>query len=75
MIMQPPGRIGGPGDGFRGRLVECERILKPGGSLFICNLPKWNISIGAMLMELGLNFRHWIAIEMSASLPIQSIPA
>lgn len=52
-------------------LTECVRILKPGGSIFVYNLPKWNIHIGAFLSDLGLMFRHWIAIEMSASLPIQ----
>lgn len=26
---------------------ECCRILKPGGSLFIYNLPKWNILLGS----------------------------
>ncbi|MEJ1929573.1 site-specific DNA-methyltransferase [Nostoc sp. NIES-2111] len=49
---------------------ECVRILKPGGSFFLYNLPKWNVLLGAYLSELGLDFRHWIAIEMSASLPI-----
>ena len=51
-------------------LAECVRILKPGGSLFLYNLPKWNILLGAYLQEQGLDFRHWIAIEMSACLPI-----
>jgi site-specific DNA-methyltransferase (adenine-specific) len=51
-------------------LAECERVLKPGGALFVYNLPKWNVLIGAYLTSLGLEFRHWIAIEMSASLPI-----
>ena len=49
---------------------ECARTLKPGGSLFIYNLPKWNIPIGAYLGELGLEFRHWISIEISACLQI-----
>ena len=49
---------------------ECVRVLKPGGSIFIYNLPKWNIPIGAYIGDLGLEFRHWIAIEISASLPI-----
>jgi site-specific DNA-methyltransferase (adenine-specific) len=49
---------------------ECVRVLKPGGSLFVYNLPKWNVSIGAYLNELGMEFRHWIAIEISACLPI-----
>jgi site-specific DNA-methyltransferase (adenine-specific) len=52
-------------------LAECVRILKPGGSLFLYNLPKWNILLGAYLFEqLDMNFRHWIAIEISACLPI-----
>jgi site-specific DNA-methyltransferase (adenine-specific) len=51
-------------------LAECVRILKPGGSLFVYNLPKWNILIGAYLTTLGMDFRHWIAVEMSACLPI-----
>lgn len=49
---------------------ECVRVLKPGGSLFLYNLPKWNILLGAHLMEAGMMFRHWIAIEISACLPI-----
>lgn len=51
-------------------IKECVRVLKPGGSLFIYNLPKWNIPIGAFLNELGMEFRHWISIEISACLPI-----
>jgi site-specific DNA-methyltransferase (adenine-specific) len=51
-------------------LADCVRILKPGGSLFVYNLPKWNIPLGAFLMEQGLEFRHWIAVEISACLPI-----
>jgi site-specific DNA-methyltransferase (adenine-specific) len=57
-------------DWCRRWLTECVRILKPGGSLFVYNLPKWNISLGAHLTALGLDFRHWIAVEMSACLPI-----
>jgi site-specific DNA-methyltransferase (adenine-specific) len=44
--------------------------LKPGGAIFVYNLPKWNIPIGAHLLERGLEFRHWIAVEISACLPI-----
>lgn len=51
-------------------LAECIRILKPGGSMFVYNLPKWNIPIGAFLGDNGLDFRHWIAVEISACLPI-----
>lgn len=51
-------------------LAECVRVLKPGGSLFLYNLPKWNILLGAFLMRTGLEFKHWIAIEISSSMPI-----
>ena len=51
-------------------LDECVRILKPGGSIFIYNLPRWNVQLGAYLSGLGLDFRHWIAIEMSHRMPI-----
>jgi site-specific DNA-methyltransferase (adenine-specific) len=51
-------------------LTECIRVLKPGGSLFIYNLPKWNILLGAHLVEAGLLFRHWIAVEHKSSLHI-----
>jgi site-specific DNA-methyltransferase (adenine-specific) len=49
---------------------ECARTIKPGGALFVYNLPKWNILLGAYLTDLGMDFRHWIAIEISACLPI-----
>lgn len=52
-------------------IVECERVLRPGGSLFVYNLPKWNILLGPYLMELGLTFRHWIAIDIKMSMPIR----
>lgn len=49
---------------------ESCRTLKPGGSMFLYNLPKWNILLGAYLTGIGMTFRHWIAIEISACLPI-----
>ena len=49
---------------------ECIRILKPGGSLFIYNLPKWNILLGAYLINSDMEFRHDIAIDMKSCLPI-----
>ena len=58
-------------DWCRDWIEQCVRTLKPGGSIFIYNLPKWNIPIGSYLLDLGLEFRHWIAIQMSASLPIR----
>ena len=54
----------------RGWLKECIRTLKNGGSLFLYNLPKWNIQLGAFLSEHGMEFRHWIAIEHKSSYPI-----
>jgi len=51
-------------------IAESVRTIKPGGAFFLYNLPKWNVLLGAYLTELGLTFRHWIAIEISASLPI-----
>jgi DNA modification methylase len=50
---------------------ECVRVLAPGGALFLYNLPKWNVLLGAHLSAAGMQFRHWIAVSMSASLPIQ----
>ena len=44
-------------------------ILKPGGSLFLWNLPKWNLPLGAFLGE-RLTFRHWITVDIKYSLPI-----
>ncbi len=46
------------------------RVLKPGGALFVYNLPKWNILLGAYLAEGGMTFRHWIAVNIKLSLPI-----
>ena len=51
-------------------LNECIRTLKPGGAFFIYNLPKWNIILGNHLVESGLDFRHWIAVNIKLSLPI-----
>jgi len=51
-------------------LRECVRVVKPGGAVFVYNLPKWNVLLGGYLSELGMQFRHWIAVEISACLPI-----
>lgn len=52
-------------------LRQCVRVLRPGGSLFVYNLPRWNVTLGHFLEHLGLTFRHWIAIEQTGCLPIQ----
>jgi site-specific DNA-methyltransferase (adenine-specific) len=49
---------------------ELFRLLKPGGALFVWNLPKWNLALGNHGQEIGLMFRHWIAVSIKYSLPI-----
>jgi len=49
---------------------ECTRILKPGGSFFLYNLPEWNIHLAHHLNR-RLTFRHWISIDIKYSLPIK----
>lgn len=50
-------------------LRECVRVIKPGGSLFIFNLPMWLIEYGAFLNAQGMLFRHWIACRMPKAFP------
>lgn len=57
-------------DWCRQWLDHSGRILKPGGALFVFNLPKWNILLGSYLTEMGMTFRHWIAVNIKLSLPI-----
>lgn len=52
-------------------LKECIRLLKPGGSLFVWNIPKWNIHLSNYLNQ-ALTFRHWISVDVKYSLPISS---
>jgi len=51
-------------------LAHCVRVVKPGGAIFVYNLPKWNITLGHYLTECGMMFRHWIAVNVKLSLPI-----
>lgn len=51
---------------------ECARVLKPGGSLFLYNLPKHNVRFGEFLELIGMQFRHWIAVELNLMLPISN---
>jgi len=51
-------------------LAHCVRAVKPGGAIFVYNLPKWNITLGQYLAECGMMFRHWIAVNVKLSLPI-----
>ncbi|GAB4369973.1 MAG: hypothetical protein Kow00121_10300 [Elainellaceae cyanobacterium] len=50
-------------------LNESVRVLKPGGSLFVFNLPRWCIEYGAYLNQKGMWFRHWIACRMPKAFP------
>jgi site-specific DNA-methyltransferase (adenine-specific) len=45
-------------------LDECIRILKPGGSLFVWNIPHHNQIISQYISQF-LTFRHWIAVQMN----------
>jgi site-specific DNA-methyltransferase (adenine-specific) len=49
---------------------ECIRILKPGGSFFVWNLPKWNTHLAGYLNH-RLTFRHWISVDIKYTLPIK----
>ncbi len=49
---------------------QCIRILKPGGSIFVWNLPKWNVFMSNYL-NTQLTFRHWISVDIKYSLPIR----
>ena len=51
-------------------LAEMIRTLKPGGALYLWNIPKWNLPLGAFLGQ-SLTFRHWISVDIKYSLPIQ----
>ena len=50
-------------------IQECIRVLKHGGSLFLWNLPRWNVALSSFL-DGRLNFRHWISVDIKYSLPI-----
>ena len=56
-------------DWCRAWLDQMVRLLKPGGSLFLWNLPKWNLPLGAYLGH-KLTFRNWISVDIKYSLPI-----
>ena len=51
-------------------IYECARVLKPGGSFFTWNLPKWNTYLSEFLNTI-LTFRHWISVDIKYSLPVR----
>lgn len=50
-------------------IEECVRILKPCGSLFIYNIPKWG-SYFADFLNKRLTLRSWIGVNMKFNLPL-----
>ena len=52
-------------------LAAAERLLRPGGAMFVWNLPKWNAHIASYLNQ-TMSFRHWIAVDIKYSLPISN---
>jgi len=52
-------------------ITESERVLAHGGAFWLYNLPKWNIELGHRMNQLGLMFRHWVAVDIKTSLPIR----
>lgn len=49
-------------------ILECARILKPGGSFFIYALPELAVRVAGILGT-RLVFRHWIALTMKGTFP------
>lgn len=50
-------------------ITECIRVLVPGGSIFIYNIPRWLVFVGGFLFEQHMTFRHWIALTMKNTYP------
>jgi site-specific DNA-methyltransferase (adenine-specific) len=55
-------------------LKLCARLLKPGGSMFVLNLPKWALHNARTLDEM-LEFRHWIVWQALAEPRGKLLPA
>lgn len=47
-------------------ILECYRILRPGGSLFLHNIPKWLIKY-CCILDGRFDFRHWICWDAPTS--------
>nr|VFK37735.1 MAG: site-specific DNA-methyltransferase (adenine-specific) [Candidatus Kentron sp. TC] len=52
----------------RSWILECCRILKPGGTFFLYAIPKLAIQFANIMTE-ELTFRHWIALTMKGTYP------
>jgi len=49
-------------------IAEAVRVLKPGGALFIYNIPRWASHFTGFLNK-RMIFRHWIALSMKNTYP------
>lgn len=47
-------------------IIECCRVLKPGGAIFIYATPELAIKFGNVLNE-RMSFRHWVALTMKGT--------
>src|SRR5207247_10370891 len=54
-------------------LLECTRVLKPGGALFLYHLPKTLMQLGTWLSSVvdALDYKAWIALKMKSGFPIK----
>lgn len=52
-------------------LAESVRVLKKGGAVFVYHLPETLLVFGNYLIALGMEFRHWIAIDFKSVHPIK----
>ena len=55
-------------DWCRRWILECCRILKPGGAFFLYATPELAVQFAPVMGE-RLNFRHWIALTMKGTWP------
>lgn len=53
----------------RAWIDECVRVTKPGGAIFVYILPQWGYHLAKHLDDLGMTFRHWIALSMKGTFP------
>jgi site-specific DNA-methyltransferase (adenine-specific) len=47
----------------------CIRVVKPGGAIFIYQLPQWAFHMACHLEAKKMLFRHWIALSMKGTFP------
>jgi site-specific DNA-methyltransferase (adenine-specific) len=53
-------------------VLECIRVLRPGGALFVYHLPRFLIDLGGWLNSLHLvQYKAWIALKMKSGFPIR----